>query len=41
VATENAVDVPICAAVHAIVQGSTTLDDAIEGLLSRPFRAES
>ena len=32
---------PIAQAVHAIVAGKLTVDAAIEGLLSRPFKAES
>ena len=31
---------PICQAVHAIVDGKLTVDAAIEALLSRPLRAE-
>jgi glycerol-3-phosphate dehydrogenase (NAD(P)+) len=31
---------PICFAVHAIVEGRLTVDQAIEALLSRPQRAE-
>ncbi len=41
VAAERGVDMPIAAAVHAIVQGTLSVDAAIEGLLSRPFRAEA
>jgi glycerol-3-phosphate dehydrogenase len=32
---------PIAAAVHAIVDGRVAVDEAIEALLSRPFRAET
>jgi glycerol-3-phosphate dehydrogenase len=32
---------PISQSVHAIVAGSVTVDEAIEALLSRPFRTES
>ena len=32
------VDLPICAAVHAVTSGAGSLDDAIAGLLSRPPR---
>lgn len=39
-AAAHGVEVPICAAVHAIIEGRLTVDAAIEGLLSRPFRAE-
>jgi glycerol-3-phosphate dehydrogenase (NAD(P)+) len=31
---------PIAAAVHAIVEGRATVDDAIAGLMQRPFKAE-
>lgn len=41
VAREKRVEMPICEAVHAIVEGLSTIDAAIEGLLSRPFRAEA
>ncbi|MDX2289998.1 MAG: NAD(P)H-dependent glycerol-3-phosphate dehydrogenase [Hyphomicrobiaceae bacterium] len=37
---DHGVDMPICAAVHAIVTGGLTVDAAIEALLSRPQRAE-
>ena len=40
VAAEKGIEMPICAAVHGIVQGTVTVDEAIEALLSRPFRAE-
>jgi glycerol-3-phosphate dehydrogenase (NAD(P)+) len=40
VAAEQAIDMPISAAVNAIVAGTTTVDAAIEALLSRPFKAE-
>jgi glycerol-3-phosphate dehydrogenase (NAD(P)+) len=40
VAAEQGIDMPISAAVHAIVAGSATVDQAIDALLSRPFRAE-
>ena len=39
-ADAHGIDVPIAAAVHAIIEGDVTVDAAIEGLLSRPFRAE-
>jgi glycerol-3-phosphate dehydrogenase (NAD(P)+) len=35
------VEMPIAAAVHAIVEGHQSIDAAIDGLLSRPQRAES
>jgi glycerol-3-phosphate dehydrogenase (NAD(P)+) len=40
VAAEKRLDMPICQAVHAIVEGKLTVDAAIEALLSRPFKAE-
>ena len=39
-AAEKGIDMPISAAVHAIVAGKTTVDAAIAALLSRPFKAE-
>ena len=41
VAAEKGIDMPISKAVHAIVAGKMTVDQAIEGLLSRPFRMET
>jgi glycerol-3-phosphate dehydrogenase (NAD(P)+) len=41
VAAEKRVEMPIAAAVHAIVDGRVAVDAAINALLSRPFRAES
>ena len=40
VAAAHGVDMPIVAAVDAIVNGTLTIDAAIEALLSRPLRAE-
>jgi len=40
IAEEKKLDLPICAGVHAIVSGATGVDEAIEALLARPFRAE-
>jgi glycerol-3-phosphate dehydrogenase (NAD(P)+) len=40
VAREKDVEMPICEAVHAIVEGTTSVETAIGGLLARPFRAE-
>jgi glycerol-3-phosphate dehydrogenase (NAD(P)+) len=34
------VDMPVASAVAAILRGDTTIDQAIENLLTRPFRAE-
>jgi glycerol-3-phosphate dehydrogenase (NAD(P)+) len=39
-ATEKSIEMPISQAVHAIVEGRQSVDDAIESLLSRPLRAE-
>ncbi len=40
-AADYGIEVPISAAVHAIIEGQLTVDAAIEALLSRPFRAEA
>lgn len=39
-AAKMGVDMPICAAVAAILSGEADVDEAIAGLLSRPVRAE-
>jgi len=39
-ATSQNVDMPVSNAVAAILRGATTIDEAIEGLLTRPFKAE-
>ncbi len=39
-AAEKGVEMPIATAVHGIVEGRLDVNEAIEGLLSRPFRAE-
>ena len=39
-ADAHGVEVPIAAAVYAIIEGRLTVDAAIEGLLARPFRSE-
>jgi glycerol-3-phosphate dehydrogenase (NAD(P)+) len=39
-AAKLGVDVPICAAVAAVMAGEITVDDAIHSLLSRPLREE-
>ena len=41
VAAEKGIDMPISQAVHAIVEGRISVDDAIEALLSRPFKIEN
>lgn len=35
-----AIEMPISEAVHAVLHGDAAIDDAIEALLSRPFKAE-
>jgi glycerol-3-phosphate dehydrogenase (NAD(P)+) len=40
VAAERGIDMPISLAVHAIISGKATVDEAIEALLSRPLRSE-
>jgi glycerol-3-phosphate dehydrogenase (NAD(P)+) len=39
-AASQAVDMPVSRAVAAILSGATTIDEAIESLLTRPFKAE-
>ena len=39
-AASKSVDMPVAGAVAAILNGSTTIDQAIENLLTRPFKAE-
>jgi glycerol-3-phosphate dehydrogenase (NAD(P)+) len=39
-AASKNVDMPVSKAVAAILSGETTIDEAIENLLTRPFRAE-
>jgi len=39
-AQSGGVEMPIATAVAAVVAGQLSVDDAIEGLLNRPFRAE-
>jgi glycerol-3-phosphate dehydrogenase (NAD(P)+) len=41
VAHGRGIELPICESVHGIVQGTLAVDDAIEALLSRPFKAEN
>jgi len=40
IAHSAGLDLPICAAVHSVVSGETSVDEAIEELLARPPRAE-
>jgi glycerol-3-phosphate dehydrogenase (NAD(P)+) len=40
VAEQNGIEMPICRAVQQIIERSITVNEAIEMLLSRPFRAE-
>jgi glycerol-3-phosphate dehydrogenase (NAD(P)+) len=39
-ATEKGVEMPIASAVADILAGRASIDEAIENLLTRPFRAE-
>jgi glycerol-3-phosphate dehydrogenase (NAD(P)+) len=39
-ANSKNIDMPVASAVAAILDGSVTIDRAIEGLLTRPFKAE-
>lgn len=41
VADEKGIDVPIARAVHAIVDGRISVDDAIQDLMTRPIKPES
>jgi len=40
-ARDRSVDMPICAAVAALLAGQTSVDAAIESLMTRPFRSEA
>ena len=40
-AAENGVEMPIAVAVAAVIDETLTVDQAIEGLLTRPFRSET
>lgn len=40
-ASKLGIEMPICAAVHEIIDGATDVDSAIEKLLTRPIRAEN
>jgi glycerol-3-phosphate dehydrogenase (NAD(P)+) len=40
-AARHSVEMPICAAVDKVINHGADIDRAIEGLLSRPFRAEA
>ncbi|MEA2893562.1 MAG: glycerol-3-phosphate dehydrogenase, partial [Bradyrhizobium sp.] len=39
-AASKNVDMPVSKAVAAILGGTSTIDEAIENLLTRPFKAE-
>jgi glycerol-3-phosphate dehydrogenase (NAD(P)+) len=39
-AAARGIDMPIAQAVHAVISGRATVDEAIEALLARPLRAE-
>jgi glycerol-3-phosphate dehydrogenase (NAD(P)+) len=40
IARERGVEVPICEAVHAILEGRLTVEGAIEALMQRPLKSE-
>jgi glycerol-3-phosphate dehydrogenase (NAD(P)+) len=40
-AADKGIEMPICSAVQAIVEGRATVEAAIEALLARPFKAEA
>jgi len=40
IANANGIEMPVAAAVAAILDGRFSIDEAIENLLTRPFRAE-
>jgi glycerol-3-phosphate dehydrogenase (NAD(P)+) len=40
IAAGRKIDMPICRAVHDIVEGRLSVDDAISGLMQRPLKAE-
>lgn len=41
IAKKHGVEMPICEAVHNVVKGNMTVDEAVEALLSRPLRPEA
>jgi glycerol-3-phosphate dehydrogenase (NAD(P)+) len=41
VAAARGIDMPIAQAVHAVISGLATVDEAIEALLARPIRSEA
>jgi len=40
-AAARGIDMPIASAVHAVISGLSTVDEAIEALLARPLRSEA
>ena len=40
IAQEKRIEMPITEAVHSVLEGHGSVDDAIAGLMSRPFKAE-
>ena len=40
-AKQHGIDMPIAEAVHAVILGAATVDQAIGALLARPLRAEA
>ena len=41
IAQDKGIEIPIATAIEAIVNGQITVNDAIDGLMARPLRAES
>jgi glycerol-3-phosphate dehydrogenase (NAD(P)+) len=41
IAKTRGIDLPIAESVHAVVTGETSVDAAIDDLLSRPLRSET
>ena len=39
-AHSRGIDMPVASAVAAVLDGALTIDAAIEGLLTRPFKSE-
>jgi glycerol-3-phosphate dehydrogenase (NAD(P)+) len=39
-AAEKGIDMPICGAVHAVIEGRASVADAIGQLMQRPLKAE-
>ena len=41
IAAARGIDMPIAQAVHAVISGQATVDEAIGALLARPLRSET